>query len=350
MYLKATRGRVVCTEISGLTPSMMKKNGQIQEIKLSDDKKSLIGTGYTSQYVKDIIKDQVFKRTRKFKSISDSMCRLVDNGLITPIMFSNNDDYMHIIENFNVYQYEKRIMGFYDIQENSIFLCLNNLSIGSTGSISDSAIVSLIAHELMHYACKNHFKEYKQVWDKSTMAFYKVLFKGYFYLDNIPNELIRNYVDAMYVMERNGKTNDMFNRLDEILKYAENNTTCEEKAYANYKALDKLFQYMCSEPDNKTGVKIGKLSRSFFNDCFQDTYNKIFFAMFPKLASYYDFNKGANQENKNRIDVVSTFYQEFIASSEISSMLAGTLIKELYTQQKELEKDNPVAQIINNIV
>ena len=102
MFLKATRGRVVCTEISGLTPSMMKKNGQIQEIKLSNDNKSLIGTGFTSQYVKDIIKDQVFKRTKKFQAISESMCRLVDNGLITPIMFSNNDEYMHIIEKMEV--------------------------------------------------------------------------------------------------------------------------------------------------------------------------------------------------------------------------------------------------------
>ena len=350
MFLKATRGRVVCTEISGLTPSMMKKNGQIQEIKLSNDNKSLIGTGFTSQYVKDIIKDQVFKRTKKFQSISESMCRLVDNGLITPIMFSNNDEYMHIIENFNVYQYEKRIMGFYDTQENSIFLCLNNLAIGSAGSISDSSIVSLIAHELMHYACKNHFKEYKSIWDQSTMAFYKVLFKGYFCLDNIPNELIRNYVDAMYKMERNGNTKDMFIRLDDILKYAEDHTNDENTCYANYKALDRLFQYMCSEPDNKTGVKIGKLSRAFFAEHFQNAYNKIFFALNPKLASFYDFNKGANQEDSNRIDVISTFYQEFIASSEISAMIAGTLIKELYTQQKELDKDNPVAKLINNII
>lgn len=351
MYLHATRGRVVCTEISGLTPSMMKKNGQIQEIKLSDDKDSLIGTGYTSQYVKDIIKDQVFRRSKKFESISESICKLIDNGLITPIMFSNNDEYMHIIETFNVYQYEKRIMGFFDTGANSIFLCLNNLSIGSVGSIADSSIISLIAHELMHYACKNHFKEYKEAWDLSTMAFYKLLFKEYFVLDSLPNEILRNYVDAMYNMERTGKTNAMFDALDEICHYAEHHTKNEHIAYDNCKALDTLFGYLNHEPDNETGVKIGKLSRSYFADYFRYVYNKIFFGMNPSMASFYDFNKGANNDNgEERIDIISTFYQEFIASSEISAMLAGTLVKELYTQQKPLDENTPLARIINNIV
>lgn len=349
--LKATRGRVVCTEISGLTPNMMKKNGQIQEIKLTGESKdSLIGTGYTSQYVKDIIKDQVFHRTKKFKSISESMCRLVDNGLITPIMFSNNDDYMHIIEEFNVYKYEKRIMGFFDQNENSIFLCLNNLSIGAVGSISDSSIVSLVAHELMHYACKNHFKEYKAIFDELTLRFYESFYKNYFCLKNIPENLLRNYVEAMYRMERNGKTKDMFDALDDICKYAEDNTTNEHLCYSNFKALESLFTLLGEEPDNATGVKIGKISRSYFAEHYEKAYNDTFFIMNPDMKQFYDYNRTENDKDKNRIDFVSTFYQEFIASSEIAAMLAGTLIKELYSQQKELSKNNPVAELINSIV
>ena len=350
MFLKATRGRVVCTEISGLTPNMMKKNGQIQEIKLSgEDENSLIGTGYTSQYVKDILKDQVFSRTRKFKSVSKAMCKLIDNGLITPIMFTNNDDYAHIIESFNVYQYEKRIMGFFDQKENSIFLCLNNLGIGSMGSISDSSIISLIAHELMHYACKNHFQEYKEVFDDVTMAFYSVFYSAYFSLKSIPEKIIRTYVDAMYNMERTGKTKDMFEALDKITVYAENNTMDEASCYDNFKALEKLFQLLGKDPDNATGVKIGKISRSYFAPYYQYAYNVVFFAMNPYLKSFYDDSRNSDEQDTNRINLVSTFYQEFIASSEISAMIAGTLVKELCTQQKELSKDNPVAHLINLI-
>jgi len=43
------------------------------------------------------------------------------------------------------------------------------------------------------------------------------------------------------------------------------------------------------------------------------------------------------------------FYQEFIATSEVAAMLAGTLVRELYKQQISLQEDHPIAKMINTL-
>ena len=349
MKLHARRGKVLLTEITGLTPGMMKQNGNIQQIELMDEDKkggdSLLATGFTSPYVKSVVKDQVFARSKKFASIADAMCRLVDRGVITPVMFSDNDDYMQIVENLNVYQYEKRIMGFYDMKANSIFLCLNNLSIGAQGSISNINVISLIAHELMHYACANSFAEYKKIFQPYILYFYTNFFRDFCYTSSLTEELINRYVASILFMERNGKSQYMFDALDGICNYVSDNADDIDSAFISVKAIEKLFEYLSQDTDNGTGVKIGKLSKTFFMQPFQRTYNKTFFKMNPDLEDSY-----RNKPEDSRVTFLCTFYQEFIASSEISAMLAGQLVRELYVQQRPLEETHPIAKLINAII
>lgn len=339
--MKITKKRTLCTEISGLTPSTMRNSGDIEEIQLSDDKESLISVGFTSQYIRDIIKNQVIQPTKKFKCISNSLSKLIDNNVITPVMFTNNDTYALLVEQFNVYQYEKRIMGFYDTEKNSIFLLLNNVAIGAAGSISNSDILSLIIHELMHYSFKNLKKDYQLIFDDYMTDFYTHYFNNYLYT-KFPKEIIRSYVVALYDLEYTGTSTKMVDELNKLLTFAEKNNENNNLCYMNFKALEKLFMLLSKTPDNNTGVKIGNLSKRFFLEQMTASYQYIFEKMCPTLSKYH-----TNRDEQ--VNFKSVFYQEFIASSEVSAMIAGTLVRELYLQQQELDKDNPISKMINTI-
>jgi len=340
--VKITHRRIACTEISGLTPGMMKSGGHdIQEIELSDDNDSLISKGYTSTYVKNIIKNQVINQSKKFNSISKSICNLIDRDVITPIMFTDNNEYAILVEQFNVYQYEKRIMGFYDTTKNSIYLLLNNVAIGAAGSISNTDIMSLIIHELMHYSFKNAYKKYQDIFDGHMTNFYQKFFNDYLFT-NFPKEMIREYLLGLYKLEYNNDTQSMLDSLNELLSYAEDHTMNENIAFINFKAIETLFKYLSNNPSNDTGVKIGKLSKSSFTDPMLDAYQYIFNQINPTLVEY------RKTRNENVL-FKSVFYQEFIASSEVSAMIAGTLVRELTLQQQSLDKTNPIAEMINSI-
>lgn len=338
--MKILKTRTVCTEITGLTPSMMQHAGEIEEVTLSDEKNTLLSTGYTSPYVKNVIKDQVIDRSHKFKCVAKSLKSLIDLGTITPVMFSNSDSYAMMVDMFNVYEYEKRIMGFYQIDENKIYLLLNNLSIGASGSISNTSILSLMFHELMHYSFKNVKKDYMKIFNDHMIIFYSEFFKSFYELD-IPNELIVNYLQGLYNLEATGKTEEMIDTINEILDYAQENGD-ENIAFMNSKAVARLFEYLSMDINNETGVKLGQLSQRFFREHMIKAYNVLFSKISPEL---YEIYKSRHKVMEFR----SVFYQEFIASSEVSAMIAGSMVKELMMQQSTLNASNPIANMINTI-
>ena len=51
----------------------------------------------------------------------------------------------------------------------------------------------------------------------------------------------------------------------------------------------------------------------------------------------------------NMSSSIILIYQEFIASSEVAAIIAGSLVKEIYSQQMFLDKKNPIAKMINSI-
>ena len=175
--------------------------------------------------------------------------------------------------------------------------------------------------------------------------FYDQLFKDMCHTSKITADLINRYVAGILYMEREGKTKYMFEALDNICNYVSDNAEDKDMAYVSVRALERLFEYLTMGSDNGTGVKIGKLSKQFFTSPFQKTYNKVFFKMNPDMNDCY-----RNRDEDKRVNFISTFYQEFIASSEISAILAGQLTKELYSQQRTLAKDHPVAKLINALV
>ena len=343
MTMKILKRRTVCTEITGLTPSMMQHAGEIEEIVLSDDSESLLSTGFTSPYVKNVIKDQVIRKSNKFKCVAKSLIALIDTGVITPVMFSNSDSYAMMVDMFNVYEYEKRIMGFYQMDENKIYLLLNNLSIGASGSINNTSIMSLILHELMHYSFKNVKKDYMEIFDDHMNTFYTAFFK-FFYETDIPDTLIRPYVKGLYHLEATGETEIMIDTINGILDYTqdEKNGGNAHTAHMNSKAIAKLFEYLSGDVDNNVGVKLGQLSQSFFREPMIKAYNVLFDKIAPELYA-------THKSRKVPMDFRSVFYQEFIASSEVSAMIAGSMVKELMTQQATLESSNPIARMINTI-
>jgi len=311
--MKIIKRRTLCTEISGLTPGMMKHgNSDIEELQLGDESSSLLSTGFTSSYIKDSIKEQVIKRSTKFTCVAKSLCDLIDNGIITPVMFSNNDTYALLVDQFNVYNYEKRIMGFYDTEKNSIFLLLNNMSLGASGSIADSSILSLLLHELMHYSYQNVRKDYLEIFDKHIQKFYKTFFDIYFKL-KIPEKLVKEYVTTLYDMESDGKVEEMIDATNVILDYAQENGK-DEITYPNCKAICQMFGYLSSGVDNNTGAKLGQLSRNHFHDPMLEAYNIVFKDVSPELYKKYE-------SRKETMMLRSVFYQEFIASSEVSAMI-----------------------------
>jgi len=339
--LRVKRIRKVCMEVSGLTPIAMRNGnyGDIEEIELSADG-DLLRTGYTSNYVKNIIKDQVILQNKKFEVIQDSLVRLIDNGVITPVMFTDNESFNILATQSNNFEYEKRIMGFYENERNRIFLLLNNVSIGGMGSASNSGIISLILHELMHYAYQNLLNDYMSIFNTYIQSFYSDFFKHYYKMD-IPKNLLEPYVKSLYKMEKNNKTGDMVDKLNVILEYAQEKGD-KNLAYMNSKVFEKLFMYLSEPLKNDTGTKIAKLSKSFFTESMLVAYEKTFCSMNKEIAQRYLTQNDSVKFN-------SVFYQEFIATSEVAAMLAGTLVRELYKQQISLQEDHPIAKMINTL-
>jgi len=339
--LRVKRIRKVCLEVSGLTPTAMKNGnyGDIEEIELSEDG-DLLKTGYTSNYVKNIIKDQVMRQNKKFEVIQDSLIRLIDNGVITPVMFTDSESFNILATQSNNYQYEKRIMGFYENERNRIFLLLNNVSVGGMGSACNSGIISLILHELMHYAYQNLINDYMVIFNTYIQTFYSDFFNHYYKMD-IPKDQVEKYVKSLYKLEKNGKAGDMIDNLNDILEYAQEKGD-KNLAYMNSKAFEKLFMYLSEPLKNDTGAKIAQLSKSFFTESMLVAYEKTFCSMNKEIAQRYLTQNDSVKFN-------SVFYQEFIATSEVAAMLAGTLVRELYKQQITLQEDHPIAKMINTL-
>lgn len=340
--IKINKIRTVCTEVSGLSAGMSGRGDDLQEIELSSEKSAkLLVKGYTSKYVKDILKNQVIKKSKKFSCIHGSLCKMIDREIIIPVMFTNKDDYSFLIEETNYFDYEKRIMGFYENSRNKIFLILNNLSIGASGSIPDSSILSLMIHELMHYAYQNMRDEYKKIFNDLMLTFYKSFFDSYFYMD-FSNQVIEKYVNSLYHLEAKSDAEPMLNELNNILNIAQEGTSQKDLAFMNFKALQKLFDCLSQDIKNDVGVEISKISRNFFTESMLYAYMIVFKKMNPELSKRINDVKDSPKFN-------SVFYQEFIASSEVSAMLAGTLVKEISKHQMVLKSNNPIAKMINAI-
>jgi hypothetical protein len=340
--IKVKSIRTVCTEVSGLSASMSNRGENLEEIELSSESSSeLLVKGFTSKYVKDILKEQVIKQSKNISSLHGPLCKLIDRDIITPVMFTNNDDYGYLVEETHYFDYEKRIMGFYDCNRNRIFLILNNLSIGASGSIPNSSILSLIVHELMHYSYQNAEKDYKKLFNDLMLTFYKTFFDEYFFM-KYDDKLISKYVKSLYHLESNSDAGPMLNALNNLLNIAQTDTTQKDLAFMNFKALQKLFDCLSQDIKNDVGIKISEISRTFFTESMLKSYHKTFKTISPELSSRIE-------NCKDQPKFSSIFYQEFIASSEVAAILAGTLIKEMSKYQISLKANNPITKIIKAI-
>ena len=221
-----------------------------------------------------------------------------------------------------------------------IFLNLRNLSICATGSVSNSSIISLMLHELMHYAYQNSNKAYMDIFNEYIHNFYKTFFNDYFEQE-IPNKLIDKYVKSLYIFEKAMKGKEMFENLNNILEYAQTKGD-KNLAHMNSKAFEKLFLYLSGEVKNEVGIKLSELSRNFFTKSMITSYRETFNKMNPEIAKRYE---GINDS----VNFASVFYQEFIATSEVAAMISGLLVKEIYKQQINLNEDNPITMMITNI-
>lgn len=338
IYVK--RIRKVCTEISGITPGMVKHSGDMEEIELAGEDGELLKTGYTSPYVKKLFKDQVINQSKRFESVSDTLCRLIDEGVITPVTFTDNESFNLLVQNSDAFGYEKRIMGFYEGERNRIFLLINNVSVGGLGSIPNSTVLSLILHELMHYSYQNALKDYMYIFNDVVQDFYRTFFNKYFD-GELPKNLIGSYVKSLYKMEKHGESGEMINNLNNILSHAQENFD-QEKAFMNSKAFEKLFLYLAKGTDNNTGVRIANLSKTFFTESMLYAYTKTFSSMNKQIVERL-------KVQNDKPHFASVFYQEFIATSEVSAMLAGTLVKEIFKQQISLDENHPIAKMINSL-
>lgn len=329
-----------CNEISGITSNLIQ--GKIEKYKLSDDKNSLLSLGLSSPDLKDLLKTQVFEKTKKFNILKNTLTNLVDKDIIIPIIFSNNDDFIHLLNHFKIFEYEKRIMGFFEPEKNQIFLLLNNLSLGPTGSISNTDIFSLVIHELIHYSMKNLTSSFISIFNDYLFSFYKKLFCNLFSIENIPDDLITNYLNGLYILETKFEDKLMFEYLNKILAFAISKMD-KEKANIFLKLFKTLFNLLSKEPDNETGNKLIEISSKFLEQPFYKSYKETFFEMNPNLKNYFNSNKN---ENKRKFSLKSIFYQEFLASSEVIAILAGTLVIELSALQMSLNENNPIAKMI----